>query len=241
MVRWMRLDAGHTPAKCQTSIFVANHIKVTYTSQHGPHLEGSIRRQAMRRQRDESVACTGGRLQGDSPNPTLLHPIGHLLQLGRGAPEPTYRFAVPGGRLGHVVRFVADINASGIGMHHLQTEVIALNFPHHFPPLLSVHLVPIALRWAAGCLLAFLRLFGFHANLPMLNSTWPGPVGETCSISPAGSAPYPFQDRAATIDPIANTGAMLLYRAKRSRVHTALAAEPCCVWDSNCAKHSTVT
>jgi hypothetical protein len=75
----------------------------------------------------------------------------------------------------------------------------------------------------------------------MLNSTWPGPVGETYTISPAGSDPHPFQDNAATIDPIANTRAMLLYRAERSRVHTALAAEPCCALDSNRAKRLTVT
>jgi hypothetical protein len=47
----------------------------------------------------------------------------------------------------------------------------------------------------------------------MSNSTWPGPVSENYSISPAGSGLDPFQDNAATIVTIANTGAMLLYRA----------------------------
>jgi len=28
----------------------------------------------------------------------------------------------------------------------------------------------------------------------MSNSTWPGPVGGNCSISPAGSGRSPFQD-----------------------------------------------
>jgi len=103
------------------------------------------------------------------------------------------------------VRFIADINACGIGMYHLQTEVIALDFTHRVPPLLPIHLVPFALHWAA---------FGFHVGLPTLNSTWLGPVSETYTISPAGSGLYPFQDNAATIVTIANTGATLLYRAQ---------------------------
>jgi len=42
-----------------------------------------------------------------------------------------------------------------------------------------------------------------------LNSTWPGPVGETYSVSPLGSGRSPFQDNAATVYTIAHTGAML--------------------------------
>jgi hypothetical protein len=45
-------------------------------------------------------------------------------------------------------------------------------------------------------LLAFLLGIRFHANLPMSNSTRPGPVGENYSISPAGSGRSPFQDSA---------------------------------------------
>jgi hypothetical protein len=58
----------------------------------------------------------------------------------------------------------------------------------------------------------------------MLNSTWPGLVGETYSISPAGSGLYPFQDNAATIYTIANARAMLVIGQERSREETALAA-----------------
>jgi hypothetical protein len=58
-----------------------------------------------------------------------------------------------------------------------------------------------------------------------LNSTWLGPVGETYSISPAGSGLYPFQDNAATIYTIANTGAMLSVGQKCSKEIAALAAE----------------
>ena len=67
---------------------------------------------------------------------------------------------------------------------------------HHLSPLLAVHLVPLARRrFATGflaCLLVFLvsfRSLAFHANLLGLNSTWPGPGGETYTISPSGSGP----------------------------------------------------
>ena len=92
-----------------------------------------------------------------------------------------------------------------------QTAIsFALDLSRHLSPLLAVHLLPIALRWAADCFLGFLVLLVFHANRSTLNSTWLGPVSETYSISPAGSGPYPFQDNAATIYTIANTGAMLI-------------------------------
>jgi hypothetical protein len=126
------------------------------------------------------------------------------------------------------VGFVADINARGIGMYHLQADIFALDFPHRLPPLLAVHLSPMALRWVVGCFLGFLLWLGFHANLSTLNSTWPGPVGETYSVSPAGSGRSPFQDNAATIYTIANTGAMLRVGQKRSKEIVALAAEPGC-------------
>jgi len=61
-----------------------------------------------------------------------------------------------------------------------------------------------------------------------LNSTWPGPVGETYSFSPPGSGRSPFQDNAATIYTIAHTGAMLQVGQKRSKEIAALAAEPGC-------------
>ena len=87
-------------------------------------------------------------------------------------------------------------------------DLFTLDFPHGFPSLLAVHLVPMALRWMISCFLGSLLWLGFHANLPMLNSTWPGPVSENYSISAAGSGLSPFQDNAATIYTIANTGAI---------------------------------
>ena len=52
------------------------------------------------------------------------------------------------------------------------------------------------------------------------------------TISPSGSGLYPFQDKATTIYPIANAGAMLFSGQKRSKEKTALAAEPGCASDS---------
>jgi hypothetical protein len=80
---------------------------------------------------------------------------------------------------------------------------VGINQAEDFPA------VGTELLGAAGCCLGFLLLLGFHTNLFLLNSTWLGPVGETSTISPAGSGLYPFQDKAATIITIANTGAML--------------------------------
>src|ERR1700751_261433 len=61
---------------------------------------------------------------------------------------------------------------------------------------------------------------------PRLHSTWPGPVGKTYSVSPSGSGRSPFQDTAATIYTIANTGAMLSVGQKRSKEIAAFAAGP---------------
>jgi hypothetical protein len=122
------------------------------------------------------------------------------------------RSAVPVGCSGSAVRLHSGIRCRYRCPRHRdvpQTDIFALDVPHHLPPLLAVHLSPMLLPWMVGCFLGFLLWLGFHANLPTLNSTWPGPVGETYSVSPAGSGRSPFQDNAATIYTIANTGAML--------------------------------
>ncbi len=81
-------------------------------------------------------------------------------------------------------------------MDHFQAELFALDLPHRLAPLLAVHLVPMVLRWMVGCFFVLLLWLGFHTNLPMSNSTWPGPVSENYSISAAGSGRSPFQDNA---------------------------------------------
>jgi len=156
------------------------------------------------------------------------------LQFRRSTSEATYGLAVPCRRHGHIVGFVADINACGVGMDHFQAEVFALDFPRHLPPLLAVHLVPVIWCWAAACFLVALYSLRFHANLSAVNSTRLGPVGDPYTVSPSGSGRCSFQNNAATIYTIASTGAMLLYRAgTRQRRYAALAAEFRCASDFN--------
>jgi hypothetical protein len=90
-------------------------------------------------------------------NPALLQPLGHLPQFAGGAPETPHRLAIPVRWDGHVVRFVADIDARGIGMDHFQAKVVALDLPHRLPPLLAVHLVPAALHGSISYVFALLR------------------------------------------------------------------------------------
>src|SRR5260370_35383387 len=87
-----------------------------------------------------------------------------------------------------------------------------------------------------SCFLGFLRWSGFHANLSTLNSTWPGPVGETSQSPHRGRAAILFRTTPATIHTIAKTGAMLKFGQERSREKTALAAEPCCAPDCSSAR-----
>jgi hypothetical protein len=101
-------------------------------------------------------------------------------------------------------------------MYHFQAEVGGLDFPRHLSPLLPIHALPTDLCPAAGCFLHLVLLTGFHAGLSALHSTWLGPVGEACTLSPAGSALILVQDVAATISVIANTGAMLDIGQERS-------------------------
>jgi len=56
------------------------------------------------------------------------------------------------------VGFIANVDASGIGMHHLQAEFFALDLPHRLPLLLAVHLLPAGPRWTTGCSFVFVLL-----------------------------------------------------------------------------------
>ena len=77
-----------------------------------------------------------------------------------------------------------------------------------------------------SCCLGFMLPLHVEFNLAR-------PGRRNYSTSPAGTGPYPFQDNAATIYTIANTGAMLLFGQERSKGNAALAAEPCCAPNSN--------
>src|SRR6266481_5266496 len=70
----------------------------------------------------------------------------------------------------------------------------------------------------------FSTRLGFHANLPTVDSTRLGPVGDPYTVSPSGSGRRSFQNNAATIYTIASTGAMLLYRAETRQRRNAVLA-----------------
>jgi hypothetical protein len=74
---------------------------------------------------------------------------------------------------------------------------------------------PTRARWQDAFFNGFCWL-GFMLASPRLHSTWLSPVGEACTISPAGSALILVQDDAATIFVTANTGAMLDIGQERS-------------------------
>src|SRR6516164_3217349 len=91
---------------------------------------------------------------------------------------------------------VADVNTGGIGVYHLQAQIFALHLPHHFPPLLAVHLSPLARFWADNGLLpsilafrGFLPWFAFHAMLLPLNSNLARPGRRNLHNLPSGVRP----------------------------------------------------
>jgi hypothetical protein len=86
----------------------------------------------------------------------------------------------------------------------------------------------MALRCMVGCFVCFLSWLRFHANLPRVEFNAARPGRRNLTNSPAGSGLSPFQGKVATIDTIANTGAMLLIGQERSRDSAALAVESRC-------------
>src|SRR6266403_3048377 len=156
-------------------------------------------REMNRKQRRETMR----KIQSEDLRLEVVHPDAAGIDIGNEShyvavpptrdSQPVRRLAIPRRGYSHVVGFVADINARGIGMYHFQAEVIALDLPHGLSPLLAVHLMPVARLSAARVFCGLFLWLGLHANLSTSNSTRPGPVGENYSISPAGSGRHPFQ------------------------------------------------
>src|ERR1019366_2753107 len=116
------------------------------------------------------------RLQGDGANSALLQPRGHPSQLRRHAPEPAYRLAVTGRRHGHVMGFVADVDAGGRGMHDVQAEIFSLDFSCELPSLLPIHLMPTTLDRSPYAFSRLLLSLTFHGipRLVEFNAARPG-------------------------------------------------------------------
>ena len=124
--------------------------------------------------------------------------------------------------------FVANVNAGCIGMHNFQAEIFSLDSSPEILPLLPIHLMPATLDRSPYALHLLLRL-AFMVPLGSLKSTWLGPGGETCTISPSGSGHCLFRGpgRHHLHNRHVRSHALLSGR-KRSKVLSALAAEPCC-------------
>ena len=95
------------------------------------------------------------------------------------------------------------------------------------PAVVAVHFRPV-IRSRFSDFLFFPCALGFMLTFLMVNSTGPGPGGETHPTSPSGSGRFSFfRTTPATILTIAHTGATLRFGQERSKVKTALTAEPC--------------
>lgn len=75
-------------------------------------------------------------------NLAWLQPIRHGLQFARRAAEVAHRLVVATRGHGDIMRLMADSNASGIEMHHLQADLFPLQSSRQLPTLLAVHLLP---------------------------------------------------------------------------------------------------
>jgi hypothetical protein len=123
---------------------------------------------------------------------------------------------------------VTDVDSGRVRMYHLQTDIVGLDLPRPLPPLFSIHALHFArglTQAAAATFFCFPFWVVFMLCCPRLLRSRLGPVGETYTISPAGSSPF-FKDHAATILTIANHRSHALERAQSATEITALAAEP---------------
>src|SRR6266576_2311119 len=106
-----------------------------------------------------------------------------------------------------------------------------MHLPHHLPPLLAVHLVPMVLRWMVGCSFVLLLWLGFMLTFLCRIQLGSARLAKTTQSRQRGRAVLLFRTTPAAIYTIARTGAMLLIGQERSRENAALAAEPSCALD----------
>jgi hypothetical protein len=93
--------------------------------------------------------------------------------------------------------------------------------------LFAVHFRPV-IRSRFSDFLVFLLCLGFHANLPHGEFNRARPGWRNSSNLPIGVGSFSFfRTTPATILTIAHTGATLRFGQERSKVKTALTAEPC--------------
>jgi hypothetical protein len=81
-----------------------------------------------------------GRLQGDGGNPALLKPLGEAVQVGRKAVKPAYGIGIPIGPNGDVMGAVADVDARGVGMDHVEPRIVGPQAASQLASLLPIQL-----------------------------------------------------------------------------------------------------
>src|SRR6516164_6024971 len=124
---------------------------------------------------------------------------------------------------------VADVNARRLGMHDLQAEVFSLDSPRHLPSLLPIHLLPAALDGALYAFLLLLLLGGLHSILASLNSNLARPGWRNLHNLPIGVRPFPFsRSKSPPSSQSPRPEPCFVVGQKRSKVLSALAAEPRC-------------
>ena len=147
-------------------------------------------------------------------------------------------FSVPSGEglLGWALNSGVENATSELGFSSETLNVVL------FATKTLVHSVqlPCLERRVAG--LAFSCGLDFMLVSPRCISTWLDPVGETYSISPAGSGLYPFQDNVATIYTIAKyqSHSPLSGRNAPENINGLSCRAMLCL-EFYCAKRSTVT
>ena len=123
-----------------------------------------------------------------------LQPDRHPLQFRSGTSEATYGLAVPSHRHGLIVRFVADVIASGVGMHDFRISHLCSDFRVTSRRCLRFIWCQlfcmgrqIAFLFFCGCL-DFMRIFHSEFN-------WLGLVGDPYTVSPSGSDRCSFSEQ----------------------------------------------
>jgi hypothetical protein len=102
-----------------------------------------------------------GRLHGDGGHPAVLQPVRQTMQVRGETVKPADRVWVPIWPDGDVMRTVADVDPSGVGMHHLQARVLDPEPTGQFLSLLPIQ----------SC-----RACGDHGGPPLVSQTKCGPV-----------------------------------------------------------------
>ena len=82
-----------------------------------------------------------GRLHRDGGHAAVLQPVREPMQVGGETVKPADRVGIPIRPDRDVMRAVADVDARGVGMHHLQARVLGPEPPGQLFSLLPIQAV----------------------------------------------------------------------------------------------------